>query len=328
MKFKGIAILAVACLALGMLSYDASADGRNPGSCLLFPNYNTGTDSIAVLTITNTGDETVALRLVWIDKEECTPEDQWIELTAGDTFTFLDEAMNPEKDEQGFMYAYVVESIGSRLEADYDYLIGQELLFQIWPGSVTYGINAVAFEALSLVADGDLHLDGTEYEAAPSEIFFPRFFGQNGIVAAVSKVIFINLTGGQHFEQQANVLVWNDNEQAFSSTVYFPCWDEIYLVDVSGATTEAHLLSSNHDPLELWDGNNNPLIPHVKTGWIEFMGDWSWNPQTSFYIQNPSLYAVLVEKIGPLSAADLPWQVEDPAVYNNAMLWSTSPWGN
>jgi hypothetical protein len=36
---------------------------------------------------------------------------------------------------------------------------------------------------------------------------------------------WIELTGGQHFWQQADVLVYNNNEQAFSSTVYFPCWD-------------------------------------------------------------------------------------------------------
>jgi hypothetical protein len=330
MKSQGLLIVAIACLAFGVLTFDAQADGRHPASCLLFPKYDTGTNHIAVMTITNTCDDTVYVRLVWVDRETCTPEDQWIELTAGDTFTFLDQAMNPEFDEQGFMYAYVVESIGSKIEEDADCLIGQELVFQAWPTNLNWGINAVPFEAKNLVKDGKLHLDGVEYDCAPYKLYFPRFFGQglNAGVQVDSYMVLINLVGGQFFEQQADVLVYNDNEQAFSSTVYFGCWDLFKLEDVSGATKATNLFSSKHDPLELWDGNNNPLVDHVKTGWIILESDWVWNPQTSFVHDDPCLYGVLIEKIGgSLSAADLPWQVEDPAVNKHAILWSTSPWG-
>jgi hypothetical protein len=328
MKFKGLAILIVACLALGMLGYDASADGREPASCLLFPYYNTQPQNFAVITITNTciDLDDVYVRLVWVDNVVCTPEDQWIKLTCGDTYTFIDWAQNPQS-ESGFMYAYAVEGFGSTKEIDYDYLIGQELIFATWdPQLVSYGINAVPFEALAVDGDGLLKLDGSEFEAAPRQVYFPRFFGQDGAFA--SAVILINLTGGQWFWQQANVLVWNDNEQPFSTTVYFPCWEFLPLTEVSGATYEDFLLSTNHNPLELWDGNNNPLVPHKKTGWIWFEGDWAWNPQTTFTIDNPSLYAVLVENVGGISAADLPWEFEDPGTYNNAALWSTNPWGN
>ena len=98
--------------------------------------------------------------------------------------------------------------------------------------------------------------------------------------------------------------------------------------EVSAATTIENLLSSNHDPLELWDGNPDPDVDHVKTGWLIIESDWVWNPQTSFVHDDPSLYGVLIEEILSLSAADLPWQVEDPAVNKYAMLWSTSPWGD
>lgn len=334
MKFKGLAILTVACLALGMLSFDASADGREPASCLLFPYYSTTQQGFAVITITNTcvDLDDVYVRLVWVDNVTCTPEDQWIKLTCGDTYTFIDWAQNPESNTSGFMYAYAVEGIGSTKEIDFDYLIGQELVFQQWVGPqqnpiVSYGINAVPYEALAPDGDGLLKLDGAEFEGAPSEVYFPRFFGQQGQVFQ-SAVILINLTGGQWFWQQANVLVYNDNEQSFSTTVYFPCWAFVPLTAISGATTEQFLLTTNHNPLELWDGDPNPLNNHKKTGWIYFQGDWAWNPQTTFTIDNPSLYAVLVETVGGISAADLPWEVEDTAVYNNAALWSTNPWGN
>lgn len=339
MRLKGLAILVVAFLAVGMLSYDASADGRNPGSCLLYPYYNTGVGNLAVMTITNTGDQDVVVRLVWVDSTFCSPEDQWIELTPGDTFSFVDGAMNPQPNELGFMYAYAVDALGSINEIDYDYLIGQEIVFATWnpPTLIQWAVNAVAFNALAVVPDGDLHLDGTEYDAAPKCIYFPRFFGQstpNVVTPFLSYVIFINLTGGQWFLQQANVLVYNDNEQAFSSTVNFPCWLLTPLVNVSFATTQQFLLSTNHDIHEIWDGIPGvppPAPQKQKAGWIEFVGQWAWNPTTSFYIENPSLYAVLIETLGGffgLSGADLPWQTEDSAVYNNAMLYSTSPWGN
>ena len=170
MKFKVLIVVAIACLGIGMVSMDAAAYDRNPASCLLYPLYDTSPESLAVMTITNVGDVTLAVRLVWVDHEVCTPEDQWIELTAGDTFTFIDSAMNPEFDEQGFMYAYVVESVGSTIEEDADCLIGQELFFSVGgggggensiPGNLQYGVNAQPFEALNIVKDGDLHLDGS-----------------------------------------------------------------------------------------------------------------------------------------------------------------------
>ena len=156
----------------------------------------------------------------------------------------------------------------------------------------------------------------------------PKMMAATTLAAIMVGLILINLVGGQHFEQQADVLVYNDNEQAFSSTVYFPCWKIEQLGHVSGATYAYNLYSSNHDPLELWDGNNDPLATHVKTGWFIIESDWVWNPQTSFVHDDPSLYGVLIEFISDLSAADLPWQVTDPAVNKYAMLWSTSPWGD
>jgi hypothetical protein len=325
---KGIVILALVCVALGAFAFSADAGAcRNPASLLLFPYYNTNQGNLAVITITNTCPDTVYVRLVWIDEDDCTPEDQWITLTGYDTFSFIDSAMNPES-ERGFMYAYVVDAIGSVKEADMDCLIGQEFIFGVWEfpdgkSVVDYGINAVAFQALSLVADGKLHLDGVEYTAAPKTIYFPRFFGQdNGFY---SEVIFINLTGGKFYNAFVNLLVYNDNEYSTSTTFEFPCFWFGPLTDVSGSTWESFLVNTKHDPLELWDGNANAKDKHKKTGWIEITGDYAYYFINQ--IDNASVYAVLIEQIGNNFAADLPWQIEDPAVYDKAMLWSTNPNG-
>jgi hypothetical protein len=328
MKLKVIGVFALLCLALGALPIDASADGRTPGACLLFPYYNTNKGNLAVITITNSCKDDVVVRLVWIDEDYCSPEDQWIKLTGYDTFSFLDSAMNPE-GERGFMYAYVVDEYGSKAEVATNCLIGQEYIFAQWikPESgaiVDYGINALSFYATTVDGDGMLLLDGSEYDLAPKTLLFPRFFGQDKGFS--SQMVLINLTGGKFFKATAEVLVYNDNEQAWSSTIEFPCFWIGALEKVSAAVTEEWLMNSFHNPLELWDGNGNPKADHKKTGWISITGDFAYSDFGGFK-EKASLYGYLVEKIGGNYAADLPFEVTDPA-YNMAALWSINPNGN
>ena len=328
MKLKALAILAVACLALGALSYDASAAGQDPAACLLFPYFNTNAGNLAVITITNACADDIVVRLVFINEQSCFPVDRWIELTGYDTFSFVDSAMNAY-GQRGFLYAYVVGAYGSILEHDGEKncLIGQEVIFSAWPvipgAIVDYSINAAGFKAIKVTADGKLKLDGIEFEKAPDTLLFPRFFGQDPIFQ--SQIVLINLTGGQFFIHQANGLVYNDNEEAFSFPVHFNCWNIYPLSVFSPWTTEIFLKSTNHDPAELFDnvGNNK------ETGWIYLKGDWAWNPTTTYKINHASLYGYLIEAINGIasSGADLPWQMASDPNYKNAMLWSTDPEG-
>jgi len=324
MKFKGIAIIALVCVAVGAFSFDASAGAtRNPASLLLFPHYNTQINggNVAVITITNTCPDEIYIRLVFVDGDDCTPEDFWLTLTGYDTITFIDSALNPQ-NETGFMYAYVVEGIGSVKEMAMDCLIGQEMVFTpLFPNNVYFSINAVGFQALNITptsADGDLHLDGTEYTLAPSTIYFPRFFGQGGPAGFTSFVILINLTGGQFYDAQANVLVYNDFEVSWSTTVAYDCYDFVPLTEVSQATLETWLDASVNDPTEMLG------FPQQQTGWIDITGDFAYF--FTSVIEPASLYAVLIETQTIFGGADLPWTVEDTA-YINAMLWSTNPNG-
>jgi hypothetical protein len=326
MKFKAIAIIALACVAMGAFSIDASAsNNRNPASLLVFPHYDTGIQELSVITITNTGMDTEWIRLVWIEGGEtgpCFPRDMWIELTRNDTFTFLDQALF-FANTRGFFYAYVVDDEYSVAEVDSDVLIGQELVFTTGGpgnGTITYGINAVGFEALNLVADGYLKLDGDEYALAPKTLYFPRFFGQNAGFA--SHMILINLTGGMYFNATAELLVFNDNEQAFSDVVKFRCWEKRPLYEVSNSTDNAYLVGSNQNEDEPVGFANV-----VETGWLKMTGIEAINTYFTHYISNASVYAVLVETVGgAFGSADLPWQIED-ATYNNAALWSTKVTG-
>jgi hypothetical protein len=331
MRFKVITILALLCVGMGAFSVSALADGRDPAACLLFPYFNTNKGNLAVISITNTGPDPVDVRLVWVDEVICSPEDQWITLTGYDTFSFLDQAMNPQ-GERGFMYCYVVQGFGIKDEVTdplkSNVLIGQELIFGNWPTAdpknavVNFGINAVSFEAIGPNGDDKVKLDGTDYDLAPKTIYFPRFFGQ--MTNFASAVILINLTGGKFFTHCADVMVFNDNEVGFSTTVEFPCFYFTTLINLSGATTETWLLNSNHDLEELWDGKLSGGVnnAHKKTGWIYITGDYAYASPTQ-YIDYASLYAVLVEQIGGQFGADLPWELFDGVNYVNGMLWST-----
>lgn len=327
MKFKGIAILALACVAFGAIAVDASADGRDAASCLLYPYFNTNGGAFAVITVTNTCSEEINVRIVFIsDDNDCLPKDYWRTLTGYDTFTFLDYALN-QKAQTGFLYIYVVENYGSKAEKEMDCLIGQEFIFENWgPGGVgavvNFGVNAVSFEVVNGVdGNGKLQLDGNEYDQAPSAIRFPRYFGQD-IGFFESKLILINLTGGKYYEANIGVRIWDDSEHEFSDQLQIPCFWYDYLYNALPDTNEVHLQGTSTDLDEIFDGTP-PTQVHKKSGWMELYGINAHYFINNF--DNPGIYGLLVEKVGPGYAADLPWEVFGPV--NNAMLWSTSPDG-
>lgn len=322
MRRNLLTLLVMGCVAFGALSYDAFAGGQNPSSVLVFPIYTTNTGEFAVITITNTSFDDIWVRLVWVDGEDCTPEDSWIMLTGRDTFTFVDGSVNPES-ETGFLYAYVVEDENSKIEEyDMNVLIGQELIFYAKDGEfVEYGLNAYGFKNVGSVSkDEYLFLDGNEYELAPYCVYFPRFFGQKA--GFKSEVILINFTGGRHFTAKADVLVYNDNEVPYSTTVEYDCWDMLALEDVSAATKNSFLKNTKHD-------EDEPVgIKGVETGWIEFKADYATNTFLTKTIDNAAMLAVLVEMIGQgtYAAADLPW-IDTDADHKTGTLWSTHPLG-
>ena len=152
-------------------------------------------------------------------------------------------------------------------------------------------------------ADDILDLNGSEYESAPGELLFPRFFGQNQFFDG--HLILIGLSGGREFETTADFLIMNDNEEVFSSEHTFGCWDRVRLMDISGAFGQQFLASTDHDPLELVGA------PAIETGWFSVQGKIA----SSFFhdIPDPAMHGVYVEQVlgaaGGTSGADLPFEV-------------------
>lgn len=312
---RALIIMLLPLLFLGAVNEKAAADGLAPGSCLLFPFYSTEAKTITIITVSNTGTTDVWLRVVWIDEEDCTPSDQWITLTALDTYTFVADTMVPS-GESGFCYMYVVNQTGDDGEADADVLIGQETVIGYWDTQlVHFSLNPVIFQAKNVNPDGRLNLDGSEFTAAPRTLLFPRFFGQNDFFK--SKMILLNLTADKNLSANAELLIYNDNEVAFSDYVSFSCWELRSLVDVSGATSDSFLKFTNHDPDE-----PRGFSDKTETGFIKMTGQGMLNQTNSQWIEEIGMYAVLIESIAffGYGSANLPMQIDTASSAGKAQL--------
>jgi hypothetical protein len=232
----------------------------------------------------------------------CEEFDRTETLTAADTLTLLTRAHNPEHV-LGYAFAYAVDDDGAAI--GFDGLIGQQLVVD-GITSLQHSINAVDFRAqvaagapTDLDADDILDLNGAEYEAAPGELLFPRFFGQSSFFDGY--MILIGLSGGREFQTTADILIRNDNEEVFSTEHTFGCWDRFYLQDISAAFGQQFLSTTDHDSEELYGA------PNYETGWFSMKG--SVASSGSHSIPDPAIYGVYVDRAVSVGGADLPFEV-------------------
>lgn len=309
MRFHKIVLTGLTAIAgLGMAS-EAVAGGRNAGSLLLYPEFDNRVGDVSVLTITNVSDEnSVDVEFVYIGRYGlgenevlCAEFNREEVLTPNDTLTLLTDVHNPQM-EQGFVYAFARDGVANPVL--HNGLIGNIMTFQGFStsgASVEYSINAVSYAGVDPTDNGNglRDLDGVEYEVSPGEIQIPRFFGQAGMFQ--SDLILIGLSGGAKFDTTVDFLIYNDNEEVFSSEHTFYCWDRIPLTDVSFVVENQFLKdSTNHDEGEVLGAT------HLESGWIRMWGAIA--SSTSTDIADPAIYGVLVERIANYGGADLPWE--------------------
>jgi hypothetical protein len=306
MRFHKFVLSGLTALAgLGMTS-QALADGRNPGSLLLYPEFDNRAGVVTVLTITNTATNVgdVQVEFVYIGRYgaggteiNCEEFNRTAVLTDNDTLTLITNAHNPQQ-EQGFVYAFARETVATPIV--HNWLIGNVMTVD-GLAAFEYSVNPVSYEAFAGETNGNglRDLDGVEYEQSPGQILVPRFLGQGGPFS--SELILIGLTGGAQFWTTVDFLIYNDNEEIFSAEYTFRCWKRVYLLDVSGIFHNNFLKNfTNTNPLEMLGD------PTIETGWFRFWGAIASSTTTS--IQNPAVYGVLVERIGNRGAADLPFE--------------------
>jgi hypothetical protein len=301
-----MALTALTALAGISMAGSAMADGRAPGSLLLYPEFDNREGTVTVLTITNTATDVgdIQVEFVYIGRYgeshhdiQCEEFNRTEVLTDNDTLTLLTEVHNPQQ-EQGFVYAFARETVATPIV--HNWLIGNVMTVD-GLDAFEYSINPVSYEGFAgdLNGNGLRDLDGSEYEESADELLFPRFLGQGEM--RKSELILIGLTGGARFETTVDFLIYNDNEEVFSSEYTFQCWERVKLKDISGIFENDFLRDwTNNDPQELYGA------PMIETGW--FRMDGALASSTSTTLAEPAVYGVLVEKIGNRGAADLPFE--------------------
>ncbi|MBL8858286.1 MAG: hypothetical protein JNL28_07285 [Planctomycetes bacterium] len=297
--------------ALGLAS-TAMAGGRNPGSLLLFPEFDNRQANLTLLTVTNTNADTVNgtinVEFVYIGKYapnnitlDCLEFNRTHTLTPNDTLSVITSAHNPGQ-EQGYVYVFAKDK-NTGIAKVFNHLIGNEMTI-MGIEALDYSLNPVSYKAIGQGTNADLDgdqnrdLDGNEYETSPDEVYIPRFLGQGGQYR--SELILLGLSGGAAFTTIVNFWIYNDNEEAFSAQYSFKCWDRVRLETINGAFTETFLDTTNNAPNEIVGASTR------ESGWFRVYGGTAFS--TAEQIIDPAVYAVLVEKIASHGASDLPFE--------------------
>jgi hypothetical protein len=319
------------------LASSAMANGRNPGSLLLFPEFDNRVANLTLVTVTNTNSDftpvaggafagTIKVEFIYIGKYgtngqvlDCFEFNRTETLTPNDTITLITSAHNPQM-EQGYLYAFAKDRNTGAAKV-WNHLIGNEMTIE-GITALDYSINPISFKGIGNGTNTDLDndnirdLDGLEYEAVPDEILIPRFLGQGGIYD--SDLILIALSGGRAFTTIVNFWIYNDNEEAFSAQYAFDCWERADLDSINGIFTESFLDTTNDAPNEIIGASSR------ESGWFRVYGGTAFS--TAEQINDPAIYAVLVERISNHGASDLPF--ESVALQANGALLPVGIFGD
>ncbi len=259
------------------------------------------------------------VRFVYIDSTNCLEFDRTEVLLPEDTFSAVTSVHNTAFP-RGYVYAYAVDISGQPIA--HDFLTGATLRLD-GISTYAYSLNAIPFKAgpgLTLTdvdGDGLRDLNGIEYEKAPDELLFTRFLGTTATRDA--DLVLLNLTGGGPFQCIVNLVLWNDNAEAFSAQTAFHCWAKQSLSSISGAFSNNFLhIASNNDPNEILGA------PAEESGWFKL--DGAVSSSSNILIPDPAILAVLIERTNPSDfATEMPFYLGEQA---NGDLVITSPDGD
>jgi len=308
------------------------ADGRTPGSVLVFPIHRStftfggaqqvnGAPYFTVISVTNTnlmpvtpnnglGGSTAAhYEYVNVFQnsppflDTCSVVDRIEFLTPADTRAVLTNCHNGVLGSQeGYLVVSAQDPNGFNTPWSHNYLIGSELVISGTLGM--YALNAIPFDsplaagmATDLDQDGQLDFDGNEYEGIPDNLYLDSFLALNA-----SALTLLNLTGG--FNHQATVAfdIWNDNEFALSATLLFNCWIEEPLRDISIVFDGLFLANNTPDDASELDLDCDN-VNDVETGWARIRGLNASSGVES--IPNPALLGALTAGPGEMAASNI-----------------------
>jgi hypothetical protein len=326
LRSRSLLFLACAALATPLL-----ADGRNPGSLFVFPyfRHNAGTPPPGrntLITVSNTASTEAFVHFVFVRGNGAQPSpcakliDRTERLAPCDTFSVLTNPFAGTTATEGFAYAFAVDRLAPPWRpVSFNHLIADVVILDGVLIGTNYSANPATFRAISAVDNTPIGaapasinpiplLDDAMYEAAPERILIPRFMGQSADYE--SSLVLLSLAGtgsssSNLFETVVDLLVFNDNEEAFSAQHAFRCWTKIRLSDLNGIFTHQFLAdNTNDDSSEIFGATTR------EAGWMFLEGNIASATQTE--IDDPAILAFLIEStdVDPVDAeagAELPF---------------------
>ena len=299
---------------------------NRPGSLLIYPIFDNRSTNVTLISMTNTNCDmsslgngflagTVDVEFVYIARYgpndvdlNCLETNRTRRLTPCDTITIWTDADNPNAD-LGYVYAFAKDPITHKAIV-WNHLIG-DLVIISSSNTLRDSVQAIPFLGIGAQGtatdhdnDGVRDLDNVEYSRAPDELLIPRFLGQDptgGGTVYNSRLILIGLSGGTQFTTTVNFLIYNDNEEAFSAQYTFRCWAYPRLSEINNAFLETFLDTTNNNLSEILGR------PVKESGW--FKVDGLGAQSTAAFINDPAIYAVLVETAGIYAGAALPFEL-------------------
>jgi hypothetical protein len=265
-----LVVLAASALA-GNPPANVGVSDQKAGSFLAFPYYTSLGTSDTRLTISNTGDQTVAVHMFFIGAD-CNQADQTICLTANASASFLASEYDPSNS--GYLLAVAVDSYGKAAGCPIQYngLIGNAFVND---GNYVGNYGAEAFWLAKAPASTDCNLDtwtatlrfdGSYYDAQPNqhvaEIQSPNdSVGQRIIVAGLNGTVGTSLSGAA---QEGIGVAYNDGEKpgSYSNPFGGACLKS-FVIDAKTPRVPGGLGSQAGI-------NNNALIPSGRTGTLKW----------------------------------------------------------
>jgi hypothetical protein len=308
---KGSALLLSGLLAFAVAP-EALADGRKPGSVLIYPIHRSGfltpqqggkpgfgTLFFTIISVTNTnlqpitpinglgGSTDVHFEYVNLTPNPdpllsyfptCSVANVTERLTPADTRSVLTSCHNAANFQEGYLVISAEDPNkgpqGDPVPWSFDHLLGSEIVVTSLGGM--YSLNAIPFKAGSkIIALGPTDADGDEeldFDGTEYEQMPDELYIDSFLALGGSSLILMNFTGGNAFTANVDIDIWNDNEQAMSQTVAFRCWFEERLDNVSLFFTEPFLLINTPNDPSELDLDCDGLAD-LETGWARLRGD-------------------------------------------------------
>lgn len=280
---KLASLISLAFAATSIFAPDALADGRKPGSKLVYPVQRSGDGYFTIVCVTNAnrvpatpnsfgGSTNLHFEYYNVTPNPANPFrplgcvvfDRVEFLTPADTLSVLTSCHNATAGAQeGYLTITAQSPMAFDMDWAFDCLIGSEMVLNASGG--VYAINAVPLAA----ANGTWTT--TAAVQAPTVPIFHDYLpdvllGDSFLALGGSQLALVSATAQPNYIRDVYFEVWNDNEFPLSSTLRFNCWFDQPLANVSPLFTESFLSSTAHAPDELdinCDGAGD-----LETGWF------------------------------------------------------------